>query len=240
MAAPGAVVKEVLMLADLKYVTRVVALLWRAGPLWRRAAATAPVLLVAVVVAVTVHGVASPASAADSRSRGTDVLLGRAARLSAALERVTTVYEAEVAPLERVLRSYRDDERFARRVAVALVREGKGAGVQPQLLLAVLLVENPWLNPGARSSVGAQGLMQVMPLHRGKWRPCAPRLDDIESNVCHGARIFASYLREEDGNVERALLRYNGCVNGTNTPNCHQYANHVFARAGRASVQGWN
>jgi soluble lytic murein transglycosylase-like protein len=106
-------------------------------------------------------------------------------------------------------------------------------------LLAVLLVENPWLETGARSSVGAQGLMQVMPFHRGKWRACAPRLDDIESNICHGAQIFAAYLSEEKGNMDRALLRYNGCVKGTNTPNCHQYPTHVYARAGRASLIAW-
>jgi hypothetical protein len=78
--------------------------------------------------------------------------------------------------------------------------------------------------------------MQVMPLHRGKWRPCPPRLDDIDANICHGARIFANYVKEQGGNVEQALLRYNGCVNGTNTPNCGQYANYVFARFGRASA----
>ena len=105
--------------------------------------------------------------------------------------------------------------------------------------LAVLLVENPALDPSARSFMGAQGLMQVMPFHRGKWPPCEPRLDDVESNICHGASIFASYLKQTGGDVDRALLRYNGCVHGTNTPNCHQYANHVFARAGRASVHAW-
>jgi hypothetical protein len=81
--------------------------------------------------------------------------------------------------------------------------------------------------------------MQVMPLHRGQWRACAPRLEEIESNICHGARIFAHYLKTERGNIDRALLRYNGCVKGTNTPNCHFYPQHVYARAGRASLLAW-
>src|SRR5690606_42060305 len=80
--------------------------------------------------------------------------------------------------------------------------------------------------------------MQVMPMHRGQWG-CGDTLDDIESNICHGAKIFASYLTSEKGNVERALLRYNGCVRGTNTPDCHMSPNHVFARAGRASILAW-
>ena len=170
--------------------------------------------------------------------RAVDVLEARADSLSDAFLNVEKVYEREVAPLERVLLQYRDDEALARRIAVSLVREGRENGLEPRLLLAVLLVENPWLNPAARSFAGATGLMQVMPLHRGKWG-CGDSLQDIESNICYGAKIFASYLKSTNGNVERALLRYNGCVNGTNTPNCQMYPYHVFARAGRASILAW-
>lgn len=165
-----------------------------------------------------------------------DELMARAAHINTALKKVDVVYADEVAPLARVLRAYRDDERLARRVATALVREGRRANVAPDILLAVLLVENPWINPSARSSVGARGLMQVMPGHRGQWKACPNSLDDIESNICYGAQIFRSNLQETHGNVEAALLRYNGCVNGTNTPNCHEYPAAVFARAGRATL----
>jgi soluble lytic murein transglycosylase-like protein len=78
--------------------------------------------------------------------------------------------------------------------------------------------------------------MQVMPGHRGQWKKCPNSLDDIESNICYGAQIFRSYLRQENGHVEAALLRYNGCVKGTNTPNCHEYPKAVFARVGRATM----
>ena len=107
------------------------------------------------------------------------------------------------------------------------------------MLLAVLLVENPALEPKARSFVGAVGLMQVMPFHAGEWRPCAPDLEDVDANVCHGARIFAHYLGATNGDLDRALLRYNGCVKGTNTPDCGRYPTRVFARAGRASLWSW-
>ncbi|HEU5208543.1 MAG TPA: lytic transglycosylase domain-containing protein [Longimicrobiales bacterium] len=166
------------------------------------------------------------------------ILKERVADVGAAYDRVERSYERDVAPIERVLLQYRNEPELVRRIAVSLVREGRRTGIEPRLLLAVLLVENPWLNPTAESFVGARGLMQVMPLHRGQWG-CGDSLEDVESNICHGAKIFASYLSSEKGNVERALLRYNGCVRGTNTPNCHTYPNHVFARAGRASIMAW-
>lgn len=166
-------------------------------------------------------------------------LEARVARVTDAWSEAQRFYDVSVAPIKRVLLRYRNDPELAEKVAVALVREAHRAGLEPRLLLAVLLVENPWLNPTIRSPVGAIGLMQVMPVHRGAWRQCDFDLEAIDANICHGAQIFAHYFRVSDGNVERALLRYNGCVNGTNTPDCHQYPYHVFARAGRASLLAW-
>jgi hypothetical protein len=175
-----------------------------------------------------------------ARVAAVDGLEARAQHVSGLFDGVEDLYAEQVEPIERVLLGYRsDDPQLVRRVAVALVREARRTQLEPRLLLAVLLVENPWIDPGAASPVGAQGLMQVMPFHRGQWKPCAPRLDDIDANICHGARIFAWNLKASNGNIDKALLRYNGCVRGTNTPDCHQYPNHVYARAGRASVLGW-
>lgn len=166
-------------------------------------------------------------------------LAERVDRLARAWSAADAYYAEQVAPIERVLRRYGAEPELAMHVAVALVREANRVSLEPRLLLAVLLVENPWLDPKIRSPVGAIGLMQVMPVHRGAWSDCEADLEDIDANICHGARIFAHYFQRSGGNVERALLRYNGCVNGTNTPNCQQYPYHVFARAGRASVLAW-
>jgi hypothetical protein len=175
-----------------------------------------------------------------ARMAAVDGLEARTEHMSSLFDGVEDLYADQVEPIERVLLGYRsDDPQLVRRVAVALVREARRTQLEPRLLLAVLLVENPWIDPGAASPVGAQGLMQVMPFHRGQWKPCAPRLDDIDANICHGARIFAWNLKATKGNIDKALLRYNGCVRGTNTPDCHQYPYHVYARAGRASVLGW-
>jgi soluble lytic murein transglycosylase-like protein len=184
-------------------------------------------------------GVRAEGEAAGVSAEPLEGLEDRVRRLAGGWAELEDYYQSRVAPIERVLRRYGAAPDLAEQIAVALVREANRAGLEPRLLLAVLLVENPWLDPRIRSPVGAVGLMQVMPFHRGRWAGCEPDLEDVDANICHGARIFAAYFRETGGNVERALLRYNGCVRGTNTPNCHQYPYHVFARAGRASVLAW-
>src|SRR5688572_10315917 len=86
-------------------------------------------------------------SIADFRNRTpTDHLILRASQVDHALENVDRVYEGEVEPLARVIMQYRKDERLANRVATALVRESRRAGLSPDIMLAVLLVENPWID----------------------------------------------------------------------------------------------
>lgn len=164
-------------------------------------------------------------------------LTERADSVRALFDRVEDYYALEVEPVTRVLRRYTDDDGLAREIGVALVREANRVDLEPRLLLAVLLVENPWLDPEIRSHVGAVGLMQVMPVHRGQWG-CGGDLEDVDANICHGARIFAHYVERTGGDMERALLRYNGCVRGTNTPDCHRYPDRVLAYAD-AGMMAW-
>lgn len=132
--------------------------------------------------------------------------------------------------VSQILRNYTRDPAKADRIASALVAEGKKHSISPSLLVGVLLTENPWLDPRAKSKVGARGLMQVMPFHSGKWGCPSRDLFDIESNICHGVRILEQNLKD-NRNLNRALLAYNGCVRGTNTPNCHTYSGHVLKYA---------
>jgi soluble lytic murein transglycosylase-like protein len=192
------------------------------------------VILVLITAAVRTPANTVRASTGQSERTLADLLMERTRQVNASFLQVQSLYSQEVEPLERVLMYYSDDQRLVRRVASALVGEGRRAGISPDILLAVLLVENPDIDPEATSFVGARGLMQVMPLHRGNWRACPGSMDTIEGNICYGAQIFRSNLQASNGNIEKALLRYNGCVRGTNTPNCGQYPYHVFARAGRA------
>jgi hypothetical protein len=134
-----------------------------------------------------------------------------------------------------MLRKRTSDAQLADRIARDLVDEGKKANIGATLLAGILLVENPELEPRATSAVGARGLMQVMPFHAGKWGCASDDLFDIEANICHGARILADNLRHSR-NLPTALLKYNGCVRGTNTPDCHRYARIVYRNAQRSAV----
>jgi soluble lytic murein transglycosylase-like protein len=135
------------------------------------------------------------------------------------------------------LRKYTNDTVLARRIASAIVVEGGKKSIDPALLVGVLLTEDAKLDPRARSSVGARGLMQVMPFHAGKWKNCTSAdLFAIDSNICHGVSILADLIKRSPS-VSSALQRYNGCVRGTNTPNCHTYSGKVLKFAEQAASQ---
>jgi soluble lytic murein transglycosylase-like protein len=148
---------------------------------------------------------------------------------SAELER-DLVARFEHRPLARVLGSRTRERGMAERIARAIVKEARHLRVEPSLLAGVLLTENARLEPRSVSSQGAIGLMQVMRFHAGEYDCDSSDLVQVESNICHGSRVFGLYLRRT-GDVRRALLRYNGCVRGTNTPNCKRYPSKVLRNA---------
>lgn len=91
-------------------------------------------------------------------------------------------------------------------------RQAMLAGVEPELVLAVIDVESNF-DRFAISSASALGLMQVMPF----WVPelgyqDKNQLFDIEINVLLGCRILKYYLDRERGDLVRGLARYNGSV----------------------------
>jgi len=148
---------------------------------------------------------------------------------SAALER-HVVARFEHWPLARIFFSRTKERVMSERIARAIVKEANYLEVEPSLLAGVLLTENAPLDASARSSQGAIGLMQVMGFHAGEYDCDSDDLLQVEANICHGARVFGYYLKRT-GNVRRALLRYNGCVSGSNTPNCRRYPTKVLRNA---------
>jgi len=160
---------------------------------------------------------------------------GRLLRLPAAVVDASQPTE-EAFRIGEVLNQYTHDRALAFRIADAIVDQAQKENLDPALLVGVLLTEDATLDPRARSSVGARGLMQVMPLHSGKWGCGSKDLFDVEVNICHGVQILKAAL---DGapNTRVALLRYNGCVRGRNTPNCHTYDDKVLRHAGRAAAE---
>jgi hypothetical protein len=130
------------------------------------------------------------------------------------------------------------DEERADELASFAVREAYVRRVPPALVLGVMLTENGKLASTARSNVGAVGLMQIHPpaWKRSLGRLFGTNLRDDETNLRYGVFILSHYLqraRDPMGSGEawrHGLLRYNGCVRGTNTPDCHRYPDIVKAR----------
>lgn len=79
-------------------------------------------------------------------------------------------------------------------------------GVDPTLVKAVALVESGF-NAQARSSKGAQGLMQLMPKTAAQYG--VTNLRDPYQNLSAGAKHLRGLLDRYEGNVTLALAAYN-------------------------------
>jgi hypothetical protein len=141
-----------------------------------------------------------------------------------------------------LLRTGKVDQERAWRLADVAVSEAYRRRLPPALVLGVMLTENDELKSTARSSVGAVGLMQV---HGSAWRRGLGRLfgtnlHNDTTNLRYGIYILGYMARRagnkaavdsassdtlvaSDSSWRMALLHYNGCVRGTNTPNCRSY-----------------
>jgi soluble lytic murein transglycosylase-like protein len=149
---------------------------------------------------------------------------------SAALELAVT-REFAHGPLALALARRTSNPEMADRAASAVVREAERLRLSPSLLAAVLLIENAPLDSVAVSHQGAIGMMQIMPVHLGSFG-CEADLVNVESNICHGARLLKHLVRRT-GSIPAALKRYNGCVRGRNTPRCYRYPTRVLRTASR-------
>jgi len=89
--------------------------------------------------------------------------------------------------------------------------EAKRAGLDPQLVLGLIQVESNF-RKYAVSRAGARGFMQVMPF----WMQLIGRRDDnlfhLRTNLRYGCVILRHYLDIENGDLYRALGRYNGSL----------------------------
>lgn len=143
-----------------------------------------------------------------------------------------------------LLRTGKVSRSRAHRIADAAVRQAYAERVPPALVLGVMMLENDEFKPRARSKVGAVGLMQIMP---NVWRPTLGKkfgrdLHDDATNVRYGTFILGYLARElpsqldADDTWRTALLRYNGCRRGTNTPDCRRYPDRVRRLVQRAAV----
>jgi soluble lytic murein transglycosylase-like protein len=96
--------------------------------------------------------------------------------------------------------------------------EAKRAGLDPDLVLAVIQVESNF-RKYAISSAGARGYMQAMEWWAGIVGEPSSDLFNVKTNLRLGCAILRSYLDKEKGNVHRALARYNGSLGRNGYPN---------------------
>ena len=122
-------------------------------------------------------------------------------------------FDAEVWLLDmstRLKRYVRDPQE--RLTLLRLVhQEASKAGLKPDIVLALILAESHF-DRFAISSVGAQGMMQVMPFWKAELGRPQDNLTDNATNLRYGCTILSYYLKKENGDINRALARYNGSL----------------------------
>lgn len=144
---------------------------------------------------------------------------------------------------EDLVRTGRMSQPRADSIAHFAVREAFLRGVPPAVIFGVMLTENAQFISKAKSNVGAVGLMQVYPKYWLKDLSRKFGAADIEAdstNLRYGVFILEYYLKPRGrkaqgervvaaapGSLMKGLLRYNGCVRGTNTPRCYTYPTKV-------------
>jgi len=97
-------------------------------------------------------------------------------------------------------------------------REAKIAGLDPQLVLAVIDIESGF-DHYAISKSGARGLMQVMPFWVNEIGHPKDNLFDIDTNLHYGCTILSLYLKRHHLEVNAALASYNGSLGNNTYPN---------------------
>lgn len=90
-------------------------------------------------------------------------------------------------------------------------QEASKAGLKPDIVLALIHAESRF-DRFAISSVGAQGMMQVMPFWKAELGRPQDNLTDNATNLRYGCTILSYYLKKENGDINRALARYNGSL----------------------------
>lgn len=128
-------------------------------------------------------------------------------------------FDAEVWLLDMStrMRRYLPDEQERLEFLRLVHQEARSAGLKPDLVLAVIHAESMF-DRYALSSVGAQGIMQVMPFWKYELGRPEDNLIDLATNLRYGCTILKYYLDKERGNLRRGLARYNGSLGSQKYP----------------------
>ena len=131
---------------------------------------------------------------------------------------------------EFISRRYRVAESASAAFVSTAYRVGQEFSIDPLLILAVMAIESRY-NPVAESSMGAMGLMQIIPrYHQEKLLEHGGEhaLLDPDVNIQVGAQILREYMRRF-GATEAALQKYAGAFDEPTA----QYSGKVLAEKAR-------
>ncbi|MEX2125828.1 MAG: transglycosylase SLT domain-containing protein [Woeseia sp.] len=160
-----------------------------------------------------------------------EALMRQAGAMSSAVPILAVAAESaqereQRAVAELIARRYRVADAASTAFVSSAYRVGREFALDPLLILAVMAIESRY-NPVAESSMGAQGLMQVIPrFHQDKLLEHGGEyaLLDPEVNIQVGAQILREYMRRS-GATETALQMYNGALDEPTA----RYAGKVMA-----------
>ena len=155
----------------------------------------------------------------------------------------TRTFESNVPEISKeviashIARTWRVDAADVRRYVSLVWASAAAHKLDPVLVLAIIATESSF-NPRARSSAGAEGLMQVHTrVHKDKLKAHGgPRaIFDPAVNIDVGSRILKRYL-DRYGRTQRALKAY---VGAADLPHDSGYAKKVLSRSAefRAVIQ---
>jgi soluble lytic murein transglycosylase-like protein len=133
--------------------------------------------------------------------------------LDSSMERVNWLHAMSIR-LEKRMPVLADRLNFLKQLHYAASR----SDVDPQLVLAIIQVESGF-KKYAVSKAGARGYMQVMPFWVKELGRPHNNLFDMRTNLHFGCGILREYLNRENGNISRALGRYNGSLGKAEYPN---------------------
>jgi hypothetical protein len=138
-----------------------------------------------------------------------------APRLSFASEEEAQAWLAE---MSRRLQSRMPDAKMREDFLTTVHYEATRAGLDPQMVLGLIEVESRF-HKYAVSRSGARGYMQVMPFWVKEIGVQEQDLFHLRTNLRYGCTILRYYLDQENGNLFRALGRYNGSTGSPAYPN---------------------
>jgi soluble lytic murein transglycosylase-like protein len=171
----------------------------------RTLATPATLALRSIALTLALTGVAYAAN--DTASEASAVVVANASEPEAL---------PSLADIASVLwKQFRVAQAESRRIAQAVLNASDRCAISPVLLLAVIATESGF-DRHATSSVGARGLMQILPDAHPRLVGVSNDLFDPSVNVRIGSTILRGYLDATGGDLNAALRRYSGGGSGYN------------------------